>query len=214
MPLLVTAFVATYFALHLPPLEISHWRDKLAKVDFLGAFFLVSAVLCLLIGLDNGSNTGWDNLYTIVPLAVAPALFGFFIFVEVKIASHPFAPGHIIFERSLFAGYMCNFFGVWGQMPVWFFLPLFYQAVDGLSAVQAGLLLLPGSFFGTFASLGSGIIIRRTGRFYWATVVGWGLLLLSTIPMVLFAGAWFNSKIGTSVALAIMAMGAGSGMSP
>lgn len=110
VPILAAAFVAAYWILDVPQLDTSHWRDKLARVDFLGAFFLVSAVLCLLIGLDNGSNTGWDKLYTIVPLAISPALFAIFILVEIKVASHPFAPGHIIFERSVKAKPCC-----WGS---------------------------------------------------------------------------------------------------
>lgn len=211
VPFVAAAFVAVYFILHLPKRDTSHWREKLARVDFLGAAFLVSAVVCLLIGLDNGSNIGWASLYTIVPLAISPILFAIFLLVEIKVASHPFAPGHIIFSRSLFASYMCNFFGVFGQMPVIFFLPLFYQAVDGLSAVQAGLLLMPMSIFGTLSSLGGGLIIRRTGRYYWITVAGWGLLLLSTMPLVLFSGALIKSKLGTSIALAMLAIGAGSG---
>lgn len=207
------AFVTVYFVLHLPKRDDSHWREKLARVDFLGAFFLVSAVLCLLLGLDNGSNEGWSKTQTIVPLAVSPALFAAFISIEVRVASHPFAPGHVIFERSLFAAYLCNFFGVLGQMPVLFFLPLLYQAVDGVSAVQAGLLLMPGSIFGVGASLGSGFVMRRTGRFYWMNVAGWGLLMLSMVPMVFFSGP-LKSEAGTSIALGILALGAGTGKRP
>lgn len=114
-------------------------------------------------------------------------------------------------EPSLAAGFLSNFFGVMGQMPVLFFLPLLYQAVDGVSAARAGLLLIPSSIFGVSASLGSGFLMRRTGRYYWVNVAGWGLLLLSIVPMVLFAGAWTNSQVGTSVALAMLATGAGTG---
>ncbi|KAJ0109182.1 hypothetical protein J7T55_009513 [Diaporthe amygdali] len=210
VPVVMLAFITVYLVLHLPKRDDSHWREKLARVDFLGAFFLVSAVLCLLLGLDNGSNEGWGKTQTIVPLAVSPALFAIFIFVEVRVASHPFAPGHIIFERSLFAAYLCNFFGVLGQMPVLFFLPLLYQAVDGVSTVHAGLLLMPASIFGVSASLGAGFVMRRTGRFFWINAAGWGLLLFSIVPMVLFSGPWFKSEVGTSIALAMQALGAGT----
>ncbi|KAK7735910.1 hypothetical protein SLS53_007288 [Cytospora paraplurivora] len=212
VPLVGLAFVAVYFVLHLPERDDSHWREKLARVDFLGAFFLVLAVLSLLLGLDNGSNEGWGERGTVVPLAISPALFAIFILVEIKLASNPFAPGHIIFERSLVAGFLCNFFGMLGQMPVLFFLPLLYQAVDGASPVQAGLLLLPGSIFTVFASVATGLRIRKTGRYYKLNAVGWGLMLLSAVLMVLSSGAWTNSEVGSSIALAIMATGCGIGI--
>ncbi|ROV98361.1 hypothetical protein VMCG_07110 [Cytospora schulzeri] len=212
VPFVVLAFITVHLVLHLPKRDTSHWRQKLARVDFLGALFLVTAVLSLLVGLDNGSNAGWDKTATIVPLATTPFLFAIFLLVETRVAEHPFAPGHIILEPSLVAGYLCNFFGVLGQMPVLFFLPLLYQAVDGVSAAHAGLLLIPSSVFGVSASLGSGFVIRRTGRYYWVNAAGWGLLLLSTVPMVLFSGAWTNSQVGTSVALAMLATGAGTGI--
>lgn len=213
VPLVAIAWIGAYLVIQLPERETSHWLQKLKKVDFAGAFFLVSAVLSLLLGLDNGSNLGWHEPITFIPLAVSPALFAIFVLVEMKVASHPFAPGHIIFERSLFAAYLANFFSVFGQMSTLFYLPLLYQAVDGLSAVQSGLLLLPITIFGVSSSLGSGFIMRRTGRYYRLTVLSLLLLLLSVVPMVLFSGAWINSEVGTSVALAMVALGAGSGSS-
>lgn len=210
VPLVAIAWIAVYFVLHLPKLETSHWLEKLKKVDFTGAIFLVSAVLSLLLGLDNGSNVGWNSLYTIIPLSISPALFAIFILVEIKVASHPFAPGHVIFDRSLFAAYLTNFFNFFGQFTVLFYLPLLYQAVNGSSAVKAGLLLLPISIFGVSASLLSGYIMRRTGRYYKLTVTTTGILLLSVVPLVLFAGAWFRSTLGSSIALAMVAVGTGS----
>lgn len=203
--------MAVYWVLHLPKREASHWLEKLAKVDFTGAVFLVSAVLCLLLGLDNGSNVGWHHLYTIVPLAISPALLAIFLFVEIKVASHPFAPGHVILDRSLCAAYLTNFFNFFGQFTVLFYLPLLYQAVDGASAVKSGLLLTPISIFGVSSSLLSGWVMKKTGRYYVLTLASTGILLLSVVPLVLFAGAWFNSTLGTSIALAMVAVGTGSG---
>lgn len=207
------AFVTVHHVLHLPARDTSHWREKLARVDFAGALLLVTAVLSLLVGLDGGGRDGgWRGARALVPLALSPALFAAFLVVEAKVASHPFAPARVVLEPALAAGYLCNFFGVLGQMPVLFFLPLLYQAVGGTSAARAGLLLIPSSIFGVGASLASGFVIRRTGRYYWVNVAGWGLLLLSTVPMVLFSGVWNSSQVGTSVALAMLATGAGTGM--
>lgn len=181
------------------------------RIDFLGAFILVLAVVALLAGLDAGSNLGWSHLVTVVSLSLTPFLFGLFIFVEMKVAKHPFAPGHIIFDRSLFACYLANFFGVAGQMAIIFFMPLFFQAVQGNSATQSGALLVPGMVCSVIASITGGYIIKRTGRFYWITVSSYGLLLFAVLPLTL--SIWFETTIGEVIGLVLVALGAGCGKS-
>lgn len=87
---------------------------NIKRVDFLGAFILVTAVFFLLFGLDRGSNVSWSKPIVIASLSVSIPLFAIFILVEQKFAKEPFAPGRIIFERSLFASYLCNFFSFAG----------------------------------------------------------------------------------------------------
>ena len=140
-PLTLIASLVVYSVLNLAKAEDSHWKAKLRRIDFLGAFSLVIAVFCLLVGLDRGSNVSWSDTYVVVFASTSLALFTIFIFIEMKIASHPFAPGHIIFERSLFASYLTNFFAIAGNTSFLFYLPLYFQAVDGMSAAGSGLLL-------------------------------------------------------------------------
>ena len=208
-PLCAIAFLAVYFVLDLPPTSHAHWLTKMQQIDFLGAFTLILAVISLLAGLDSGSNLGWSNQFTIISLSLAPVFFALFIFVEIKIASHPFAPGHIIFDAGLFACYMSNFFGVAGQMGIVFFMPLFFQAVQGISATGSGALLVPSMIAGVMASLGAGVYIRKTEKFYWITVWSFGVLLFSLVPL----GLSLRCKvlIGEVIGLVFTALGAGCG---
>jgi hypothetical protein len=140
-PLSIFASAVVYFVLDIPKAEDWHWREKLRRIDFLGAFSLVIAIFCLLVGLDRGSNVSWSDIYAIVFTSFSLPLFALFIFIEMKIASYPFAPGHIIFERSLFASYLTNFFAIAANTGFLFYLPLYFQAVDGMSAASSGLRL-------------------------------------------------------------------------
>jgi len=162
-PLCVLAFLSVSFALHLPKTESSNWKTKLARIDFPGAFVLVLAVFTLLLGLDRGSNVAWSAPITIASLCTSVPLFILFVVIEQKYAAEPFAPGRVIFERSLFAAYLCNFFSFGGWLGCIFYLPLFFQAVDGFSATQAGVRLLPGICAGVCGSLFGGILMQRTG---------------------------------------------------
>ena len=210
VPMCAVAFVTVYLTLHLPKKDHSHWLEKVTRVDFLGAALLVSAVTALLTGLDAGSNNGWSNTRTLASLIAAPLLFTLFLLVEMRVASHPFAPGHIIFDRSLFACYIANFFGTTGQTALLFFAPLFFQAVQGLSTTESGALLVPCMICAVAASLGGGYVIRRTGRYYWITVAGFALLFVSAPPLM--ASVYARSTLGVVAGLAFTALGAGSGI--
>jgi len=195
-PLCLVAFLAVAIVLKLPKRNEANWREKLKRIDFLGAVILVGAVFCLLFGLDRGSNTTWSSKTTLVTLCTAFPLFALFVFVEVKVAPEPFAPGHIIFERSLFACYLCNFFSFAGWLSCLFYIPLYYQAVDGHSATKAGVLLIPGIVAGVSGSLFGGVYMQKTGKYFWITVMAYTSLVVGMILITLFSGVVKNATIG------------------
>jgi hypothetical protein len=210
--LCLVAFAAVYFVLHLPGIEDSHWREKLARIDFLGAFCLVAATFTLLLGLDRGSNVAWSNPIAIACLITSVPLFVIFVLVEMKWASNPFTPGHIIFERSLIASYLCNFFSMAGYMGTLFYIPLVFQAVDGVSAFEAGLRLIPGIIGSVMGSMGGGIIMQKTGKFYWITVIAYILLPFGSLLVVLFSGFITNSTLGIITGTVFCGLGGGAGI--
>ena len=208
---MVVAFLAVYLVVDLPRPSQDHLLAKVGRIDFLGAFALVSAVVALLFGLDSGSNNGWSRPVTYVPLALTPVLFAFFIFVEAKVAKNPFAPGHIIFQKALFGAYAANFFGSIPYIISVFYLPLYFQAVMSYSATVSASLLVPAMISAVVASLFGGWIIKRTGKFYAVTIVSYGVLALST-PAVA-AAMWFKSTSGAVGFLVVSTFAASCGKS-
>lgn len=211
-PMCLLAFVTVALVLKLPKRDSSHWKTKLRRVDFLGAFVLVCAVFTLLLGLDRGSNVSWSSPITIASLCVSLPSFIVFVLVETRFAAEPFAPGHIIFERSLFACYLCNFFSFGGWLAAIFYIPLFFQAVDGFSATQAGVRLLPGIVAGVSGSLFGGILMQKTGKYYWLTVCAYTMLTVGLVPILLSSGLVVNSTYGISVGLVICGFSNGIGV--
>jgi MFS family permease len=212
VPLCALAFFAVLFALKLPSKDSSDWRTKLRRVDFLGAVTLIVAVFALLLGMDRGSNVSWRVQECLIPLCLSLPLFGTFMFVEMKIASEPFAPGHIIFNRTLFASYLCNFFAFGGWLAALFYLPLYFQAVEGRSASMAGVLLIPCIVAGVSGSLGSGIYMQKTGKYYWITVVAYAGLTVGLLGITLLSGVVANSTIGIIVCSCVAAFSNGIGV--
>jgi len=211
-PMCVLAFIAVALVLKLPKKEVSDWKTKFGRIDFLGAFVLIGAVFTMLLGLDSGSNDSWSATITIVSLCISFPLFILFLFVEFKFAAEPFAPRRIVLDRSLIACYLCNFFSFAGWLSVLFYLPLFFQAVDGLSASQAGARLLPGIVAGVSGSLFGGLLMQKTGKYYWLTVCAYTLLTLGLVPIVLCTGLAVNNTYGISVGLVMCGFGNGIGV--
>ncbi|KAM0717506.1 hypothetical protein Q7P37_007358 [Cladosporium fusiforme] len=211
-PICLAAFVAVSLALELPKNEDSHWKEKLNRVDFLGAAILVCAIFTLLFGLDRGSNVSWSSKTAIVSLGVSLPLFLFFILAEMKVAKEPFAPGHIIFHRSLFGCYLCNFFSFSGWLAALFYLPLYFQAVDDVSATGAGLRLIPAILCGVTGSLTGGIYMQKTGRYFWVTVVAYTGLTLGMTAVFLCSGVLVSSTVGIILGMCVCAFGNGFGV--
>lgn len=211
-PLTLLAIITVYLTLQLPPIEDSHGKAKLRRIDFLGALILVLGVFCLLLGLDRGSNVSWTTPLTLGLLGACVLLFLAFLFVEIKVALEPFAPGHIIFERSLFACYLCNFFSFGGWLATIFYIPLYYQAVDGLSATQAGTRLLPAITGGVCGSLFAGMLMKKTGRYYALTVGAYMGLFWGFLPILLFTGLVAKSTFGISIGMTICGFSNGIGV--
>ncbi|PGH01059.1 hypothetical protein AJ79_08028 [Helicocarpus griseus UAMH5409] len=208
-PMCLLAFISVAFTLHLPTQEKSHWKEKLRRIDFLGAIVLVGAVFAFLLGADRGSNVSWTMPITVVSLTLAIALFIAFLCVEVWVATEPFAPRHIIFERSLFACYACNFFSFAGYMGVLFYFPLFFQATEGVSATGAGVRLVPSIVAGVLGSLTAGVIMKKTGKYLWLTVLGYFFLTIGVAIVFLWSGIITRDTIGIIIGMVFSSLGNG-----
>lgn len=211
-PLSAVAFIAVFFVLNLPARESEDWRKNLRRIDFLGAIVLIGAVFTLLLALDRGSNVSWTIPMAYVPLAISIPLFVAFVFVEMKVAVEPFAPGHIIFNRTMIACFLANFFSLSGWMAATFYIPLYFQAVDHVTATGAGLRLIPGVVLGVLGSLHAGIYMQKTGHFYWLTVVSYAATLVALVVIFLFSGIVADSTVAIILAMCLGGFGNGNGI--
>lgn len=206
----IIASLMVYFVLDLPRTDQSHWLEKLKKVDFLGAFSLVLAVFTLVFSFDRGSNVAWSDTITIIVCSISIPLFGLFILIEMKVATHPFAPGHIILNRALIASYLCNFFNTAGNMAFIFFIPLYLQAVHGVSATGAGLRYIPIMVCSVTGSLASGFIMQKTEKYYWLTITSLIMSVFGSIGIFLCSGLIASSSLGVLIGLSLVGSGGGS----
>jgi hypothetical protein len=196
VPIALLAIISVSFALHLPKVDISDFSAKLRRVDFGGAIVLVLTIFFLLFGLDRGGNISWNDTFTILSLAGFVVLSVVFGFIEMKLASEPFAPKRIIVNRSLTASYLVNFFGMAAGMSMIFHIALYLQAVEAKKASEVGLWLILSVVGNLAGSLGGGLIMQATGKFYLVTVAAYAALLVSSGVVILMTGILGHSLYG------------------
>ena len=197
----LTAITAVTFALHLPETKVDDFWSKLRRVDFGGAVTLVLAVVSLLLAMDRGGNISWNDKGALASLAASTTFFFIFAYIEMELAKEPFAPKRIIANRSLIASYLVNLFGIASGFCLLFHIPLILQAVQGKSASETGLWLLIGVFGSVTGSLGGGLIMQATGKFYAITVLGFAALLIGTTIVTLMSGVFILWTSGIAFGL-------------
>ena len=200
VPLCLVAILAVAFSLHLPKRpDDAVWTKQLRRIDFLGALLLVLTVFALLFGLDRGVNISWSNPLAIGFTCATLPLLAAFLIVETKVALEPFTPGHIIFNGALFACYACNFFGYAAFTAFGFYLPSFLQIVLQMTPAEAGASMIPLAISGVSGTLLGGVIIKRTGRFYWLGICAAVCSTVGSLPIAWSAGLGTKSLPGIYV---------------
>ena len=176
MPIAILALGAVAFGLKLPPKEDQeNFKTKLKRIDFGGAFTLVTAVFTLLLALDRGGNVSWTDHFTIATFTVSVVTFLAFVFIEMRVAPEPIAPAYIIRNSTLFAIYMANFLMVGANMTMLFSVPLYLQAVRQFTPSQVGLTLLSNVVAGAVGSVSTGLVMKATGKYYVLTITTFAL---------------------------------------
>lgn len=159
---------------------------KQHRVDYLGTALLgVSLASLVLLTTLGGTTYAWDSA-EIVGLGLLSVLtLAAFIRVE-HTASEPVLPPELfrnqVFRITCAIGFVVGF-ALFGALT---YLPLFQQVVRGLSPTASGLQLVPLMAGLLVASIGSGQLISRTGRYKRFPIMGTaiaavGLLLLSRL---------------------------------
>jgi MFS family permease len=98
------------------------------------------------------------------------ALIGF-VLVERR-SPHPLVPMGLLTNRTIGAASLAGI-GIGAcHFSALAFVPLFVQGALGASATDAGLVLMPLLLAMVGATLGSGQLVARTGRYRWALVLG------------------------------------------
>jgi EmrB/QacA subfamily drug resistance transporter len=180
VPIAAVALFVTASVLKTQTRRISH------SIDWLGAFFLAAGASSLILMTTwGGTQYAWASLPIFALGIIGVAMLAAFVVVERRV-TEPILPFRLfriqVFNVASGVGFVIGF-AMFGAIT---FLPVFLQLVDGASATSSGLNILPLMAGLLVASISSGQIISRWGRYKIFPVIGTalaaiGVYLLSTI---------------------------------
>jgi EmrB/QacA subfamily drug resistance transporter len=170
-PIGIIALAVVAKVLHVPHQRHDH------RVDYWGALFLTVGLVPLLLVAEQGREWGWDSNRSIICYAIGAIGLISFIFVEHLMKDAALIPlrlfGNSTFSMTTIAGFIVGV-GMFGGISM---IPQYLQIVQGMSPTKAGLMMVPMTLGIMAASIISGQITSRTGRYKLFPIVGTLLLI-------------------------------------
>jgi EmrB/QacA subfamily drug resistance transporter len=160
VPVGVIALLMVIAFLHLP-----HTPHAKPKIDWWGAGLVVATLAPLLLVAEQGRDWGWTSAASIACYAVGVASLVGFILVERAMGASAIIPLSLFNSSSFSIATVLSIlvgFGMFGAMLT---LPLYLQIVVGLSPTASGFATLPMMAGIMAASIGTGQIVAKTGRY-------------------------------------------------
>ncbi|HST16358.1 MAG TPA: MDR family MFS transporter [Gaiellaceae bacterium] len=188
LPIGVVTLVVLQAVLHVPSTTVQR------SIDYAGMSLLAISLTSIVLYTSLGGNTyGWWSPRMILLLALSVVAAAAFVLVERR-AREPILPLSLFSNRVFTVASVIGFIvgaSLFGSVT---YLPLYLQIVKGASPTESGLELLPLMAGVLIASIGSGQVITRAGRYKVFPIVGTALMVV---------GMFLLARLGAGTSLLV-----------
>ncbi|WP_329136675.1 MDR family MFS transporter [Streptomyces sp. NBC_00670] len=201
LPLGAVALIAISAVLHLPK------KRAQTRIDYLGAALLTVGITSIvLVTTWGGTEYAWGSARIMELIGIGVAALVGFLFWQTRAAA-PIMPLHIFRSRNFSLMSVIGFITGFVMFGAVLFLPLYQQAVQGASATNSGLLLLPMLGAMLAVSMVAGRVTTNSGRYKVFPVAGSvlmivGLFLLSRMDTE-------TTRLTSGIYMAVLGAGMG-----
>jgi EmrB/QacA subfamily drug resistance transporter len=204
VPLGILALAVLFFSFpHLAPA-----RDEKPRVDWRGALTLVLGIVPVMLALSwGGRDYAWNSGAIIGLLSGGGLMVVIFLISQTRVPE-PLIPPALFKHRVVWTSSVAATLTSIGMFGTTLFIPLFIQGVVGRSATQSGAVVTPMMFSVIAASMISGQLMSRTGRYKALAVTG---VSVTAAAMFLLSGMNESTTYAT-VLRNVTIMGVGLGM--
>jgi MFS family permease len=185
-----------------PPVKrAATWKGKFFELDPFGFVLIATSLICLLLAIQFGSNQyKWSSGVVIALFVIAGVSGAAFIAFQIWRGEKGTIPPQIISQRSILAGSIASL-GIGSVLVLFsFYLPIWFQVIQGKSPEDSGLSLIPLLLSVVFAVIASGIFASAVGYYMPPMVLGSALAivgagLISTWSVDVDSGKWIGFQV-------------------
>ncbi|KAK1818169.1 hypothetical protein LTR12_007447 [Friedmanniomyces endolithicus] len=185
--------------------------QQIGKLDLLGELCLLPSIVCLLLALQWGGSTyRWSDPRIIALFVVFALLALAFILVQILMPKTATIPSCVLKSRSMLAGMWLTFCIASAMLAFTYFLPTWFQAIKGTSAVHSGIDTIPMVLALVVGNISAGQITGRIGyytsqAYAAALILPIGAGLITTFTPSTTSSAWIGYQV-------LLGLGTGLGM--
>jgi EmrB/QacA subfamily drug resistance transporter len=178
-----------------------NWMETLKKMDPIGTLLFLPAITCLLLALEWGASESWHEPKIIALLTVFAVLFVAFIgWQAVTRNTTATVPARIAFQRSVAFGGLSQFAVGATMLTVSLYIPLWFQAIKNVSAMQSGVRTIPLVLSVVVGSIMSGALVQKIGYYTPFMIIGSVLMatgagLLTTWGVSVSSAQWISYQV-------------------
>jgi len=194
--------VILLFILKTPPSKNTDTlKQQIIKLDPYGTIVFLPGIVCFLLALQWGGTTyAWDNARIIVLFILAAFLIAIFIWIQFRSGDNATVPIRIISQRSVASGAYFSLVSPGSMMVTIYFLPLWFQAIKGVTAVHSGIDTLPLVLSLVVASIFAGGLTSKTGYYVpqlivCSVIISIGSGLLTTLKTNTNSAHWIGYQV-------------------
>ncbi|KAK5110233.1 hypothetical protein LTR62_006229 [Meristemomyces frigidus] len=141
-------------------------KQKIAMLDLPGEFFLLPCIICLLLALQWGGSTyAWSDGRIIALLTLFAFCLVAFILVQWRMPNTATISARIVKNRSMISAQWFVLCLSSAMMIVIYYIPFWFQAIKGRSAVQSGVNTPPMILALVVRSIMSGALVNKLGYY-------------------------------------------------
>ncbi|KAJ7124653.1 major facilitator superfamily domain-containing protein [Mycena crocata] len=181
--------------------ESMGWAQRINRFDPLGTIVFIPGIVCLLLALQwGGSRYPWSDGRIIALFVLCGVLITAFVGIQIWKQDLATVPPRILKQRSILAGSLFLLSIGASCFILTYFLPLYFQAIRGVSAVKSGIDTLPLVLANTIGQFLAGAMVTLLG-FYTPFIVASSILcsvgagLISTFAVDTGHAHWIGYQV-------------------